>query len=291
MRAPDGQVGQGCSPSHQGDSTSGRSLRRLPRPDVRPTRRRRAAHHARRARAQRRRPRRAPPAGRRVARRRPRPRHARRPAARRRQGVLGRRQLRAARRHHRRLRRRARRSCARPATSCSTSSTARSRSCRRCTVRPSGPGSSPGCSPTSRSSAATARIIDGHTRLGVAAGDHAAICWPLLCGMAKAKYYLLTCDTLSGEEAERIGLVSLCVDDDQVQDAGARRGRPAGRRGPGRDPLDEADAEQLVPQPVGHLRRSASPTSSSASAVPTPARASPRTPRSARPTFTGPTSE
>ena len=62
-----------------------------------------------------------------------------------------------------------------------------------------------------------AKIIDGHTRLGVAAGDHAAICWPLLCGMAKAKYYLLTCEPLSGEEAERIGLVSLCVDDDQVQ--------------------------------------------------------------------------
>ncbi len=64
----------------------------------------------------------------------------------------------------------------------------------------------------------TARIIDGHTRLGVAAGDHAAICWPLLCGMAKAKYYLLTCETLTGEEAERIGLVSLCVDDAEVQD-------------------------------------------------------------------------
>lgn len=64
----------------------------------------------------------------------------------------------------------------------------------------------------------TTRVIDGHTRLGVAAGDHAAICWPLLCGMAKAKYLLLTCDPLSGEEAERIGLVSLCVDDDQVQD-------------------------------------------------------------------------
>ncbi len=64
----------------------------------------------------------------------------------------------------------------------------------------------------------TARIIDGHTRLGVAAGDHAAICWPLLCGMAKAKYYLLTCETLTGEEAERIGLVSLCVDDGEVQE-------------------------------------------------------------------------
>lgn len=62
----------------------------------------------------------------------------------------------------------------------------------------------------------TAKIIDGHTKLGVAAGDHAAICWPLLVGMAKAKYYLLTCETLSGEEAERIGLVSTCVDDDEV---------------------------------------------------------------------------
>jgi len=61
--------------------------------------------------------------------------------------------------------------------------------------------------------AKTARIIDGHTRLGVAAGDHAAIVWPLLCGMAKAKYYLLLCETVSGEEAERIGLVSLAVDE------------------------------------------------------------------------------
>ena len=58
-----------------------------------------------------------------------------------------------------------------------------------------------------------ARLIDGHTRLGVAAGDHAAIVWPLLCGMAKAKYYLLLCDTLTGVEAERIGLISLTVDD------------------------------------------------------------------------------
>ena len=57
-----------------------------------------------------------------------------------------------------------------------------------------------------------AKIVDGHTRLGVAAGDHAAIVWPLLCGMAKAKYYLLLCDSVSGEEAERIGLVSLAVD-------------------------------------------------------------------------------
>jgi enoyl-CoA hydratase len=66
--------------------------------------------------------------------------------------------------------------------------------------------------------AKSARIIDGHTRLGVAAGDHAAIVWPLLCGLAKSKYHLLLCETLTGEEAERIGLVSLCVEDDQLQD-------------------------------------------------------------------------
>ena len=64
--------------------------------------------------------------------------------------------------------------------------------------------------------AKTARIIDGHTRLGVAAGDHAAIIWPLLCGMAKAKYHLLLCEPISGEEAERIGLVSLAVDETEL---------------------------------------------------------------------------
>lgn len=62
-----------------------------------------------------------------------------------------------------------------------------------------------------------ARIVDGHPRLGVAAGDVAAIIWPMLCGMAKAKYYLLTCKVVTGEEAERIGLVSLCVEDDVLQ--------------------------------------------------------------------------
>ncbi len=56
-----------------------------------------------------------------------------------------------------------------------------------------------------------ARITDGHTRLGVAAGDHAVILWPLLCGLAKARYYLLTCDFVDGAEAERIGLVSRAV--------------------------------------------------------------------------------
>ena len=62
----------------------------------------------------------------------------------------------------------------------------------------------------------SAKIVDGHTRLGVAAGDHAAIIWPLLCGMAKAKYYLMLCEPVSGEEAERIGLVSLAVEEAEL---------------------------------------------------------------------------
>jgi enoyl-CoA hydratase len=64
----------------------------------------------------------------------------------------------------------------------------------------------------------TVRFTDGHLRLGVAAGDHAVIVWPLLCGMAKAKYYLLTSDFIDGREAERIGLVSRCVPNDRVLD-------------------------------------------------------------------------
>jgi enoyl-CoA hydratase len=66
--------------------------------------------------------------------------------------------------------------------------------------------------------APTARIVDGHTRLGVAAGDHSVIVWPLLCGLAKAKYHLLLCEPLNGEEAERIGLVSLCVPAEELEE-------------------------------------------------------------------------
>jgi enoyl-CoA hydratase len=64
--------------------------------------------------------------------------------------------------------------------------------------------------------AADARLGDGHVRLGAAAGDHAAIIWPLLCGLAKAKYYLLTGEMVSGTEAERIGLVSKVAPREEV---------------------------------------------------------------------------
>lgn len=67
-----------------------------------------------------------------------------------------------------------------------------------------------------------ARIGDGHVKLGVAAGDHAAIIWPLLIGMAKARYYLLTGDMITGAEAERIGLVAKALPREQVLDEALR---------------------------------------------------------------------
>ncbi|MCU1458753.1 MAG: Enoyl-CoA hydratase/isomerase [Actinomycetia bacterium] len=64
----------------------------------------------------------------------------------------------------------------------------------------------------------SALLIDAHVQIGVVPGDHAVLCWPLQMGMAKAKYYLLTGDPIPGEEAERLGLVALCVDDDVLFD-------------------------------------------------------------------------
>ncbi len=67
-----------------------------------------------------------------------------------------------------------------------------------------------------------AKLGDGHVKLGVAAGDHAAIIWPLLCGMAKARYYLMTGEMVTGAEAERIGLVSKALPREEVLDEALR---------------------------------------------------------------------
>jgi enoyl-CoA hydratase len=67
-----------------------------------------------------------------------------------------------------------------------------------------------------------ARIGDGHVKLGVAAGDHAAIIWPLLAGMAKARYYLLTGEMVTGAEAERLGMVAKALPREQVLDEALR---------------------------------------------------------------------
>ena len=101
----------------------------------------------------------------------------------------------------------------------------------------------------------SARVSDGHARLGVAAGDHAALLWPLLCGMAKAKYYLLTADFVAGPEAERIGLVTKCVpDDDVLPEALAVAAAPGGGERHGRA-VDETGHEPLAAPGPPRLRR------------------------------------
>ena len=67
-----------------------------------------------------------------------------------------------------------------------------------------------------------AKLGDGHVKLGVSAGDHAAIIWPLLAGMAKARYYLLTGEMLTGAEAERLGMVAKAVPREDVLDVALR---------------------------------------------------------------------
>ncbi|KAJ4734539.1 hypothetical protein LUZ62_013749 [Rhynchospora pubera] len=67
-----------------------------------------------------------------------------------------------------------------------------------------------------------AKLGDGHVKLGVAAGDHAAIIWPLLTSMAKARYYLMTGEMITGAEAERIGLVSKALPREEVLDEAMR---------------------------------------------------------------------
>ena len=62
-----------------------------------------------------------------------------------------------------------------------------------------------------------AKFSDGHAKIGVASGDHATILWPLLCGMARAKYYLLLSEPFSGQEAADMGIVSLAVDADALE--------------------------------------------------------------------------
>lgn len=66
--------------------------------------------------------------------------------------------------------------------------------------------------------AAEATLVEGHVRMGLAAGDHSAIIWPLLCGMAKSKYYLLTNARLTGADAERQNIVALSVPGEELQD-------------------------------------------------------------------------
>jgi enoyl-CoA hydratase len=72
--------------------------------------------------------------------------------------------------------------------------------------------------------ATDAKIADRHVDAAMVAGD-GAVHWMLSCGVQKAKLLALACQEISGEEAERIGLVSLSAPDDQVMDIAWRYAR------------------------------------------------------------------
>ncbi|MEM0373063.1 MAG: enoyl-CoA hydratase-related protein [Sulfolobaceae archaeon] len=64
----------------------------------------------------------------------------------------------------------------------------------------------------------SATIGDPHVSVGLVAGDGGAVIWPLLVGVNRAKYYLMTGEQLTAEEAERIGLVNMVVPDDKLME-------------------------------------------------------------------------
>jgi enoyl-CoA hydratase len=66
--------------------------------------------------------------------------------------------------------------------------------------------------------AESAVIGDPHVRIGLVAGDGGALMWPLLVGFQKAKELLFLGDTVPAKEAERIGLITYCVPDVELDE-------------------------------------------------------------------------
>jgi enoyl-CoA hydratase len=64
--------------------------------------------------------------------------------------------------------------------------------------------------------ARSAVFADTHVVMGIGAGDGGQLIWPLLMGVNRAKYFLMTGERLSAEDAERLGLVNFVVDDGAV---------------------------------------------------------------------------
>jgi len=59
-------------------------------------------------------------------------------------------------------------------------------------------------------------FADTHVNMGIGAGDGGAVIWPLLMGVNRAKYHLMTGERLTAAEAERLGLVNFVVEHDAL---------------------------------------------------------------------------
>jgi enoyl-CoA hydratase len=65
-----------------------------------------------------------------------------------------------------------------------------------------------------------ARIGDPHVKMGITAGDGGAVIWPLLIGVNRAKYLLMTGELVSAEDAFAMGLVNRVVDEGMAFEEG-----------------------------------------------------------------------
>ncbi|MEO8539748.1 MAG: enoyl-CoA hydratase-related protein [bacterium] len=61
-----------------------------------------------------------------------------------------------------------------------------------------------------------ARIGDPHAKMGITAGDGGAVIWPLLIGVNRAKYMLMSGDLIPADEAFSMGLVNKVVDEGEA---------------------------------------------------------------------------
>ncbi|MFV0318190.1 MAG: enoyl-CoA hydratase/isomerase family protein [Microthrixaceae bacterium] len=60
-------------------------------------------------------------------------------------------------------------------------------------------------------------FADPHVKMALGAGDGGAVIWPLLMGVNRAKWMLMTGDRITGTDLYDLGLVNFLVDDDEIQ--------------------------------------------------------------------------
>jgi enoyl-CoA hydratase len=59
-------------------------------------------------------------------------------------------------------------------------------------------------------------FADTHVRMGIGAGDGGQVIWPLLMGVNRAKYFLMTGERIKADDAYALGLVNFVVEDERV---------------------------------------------------------------------------
>jgi enoyl-CoA hydratase len=94
----------------------------------------------------------------------------------------------------------------------------------------------------------SATIADPHVRVGIVAGDGGAVIWPLVLGPARAKRYLMTGDSLTAADAERIGLINASVPADELQEDALRFAQRLAEGAPLAIRYTKAAVNQLVKQ-------------------------------------------